>query len=165
MKKQIKDYYLWQNFARSCDIIFNPVEHNVVSPTKTINNKPISPIISPIKNIPKAVNLQTFMEVPIYKKLITQKIELERSIDLHGYTLEQSYNTLLNFLYKAYEYKIRYVLIITGKGIKNKNSLQINVPKWLKSGDLAKYVNAVERASEKHGGAGALYVRIRKNLN
>ncbi len=105
------------------------------------------------------------MEPKIYKRIESNKIAISRRLDLHGYTLEQSYDLLLNFLQQAYKDNLRYVLIIIGKGLNNQGALQINVPRWLRTvPNMAKYVSAVTYAAPKHGGQGALYVRLKKNL-
>lgn len=106
------------------------------------------------------------MESKIYKKIESNKIIIARRLDLHGYSLEQSFDLLLNFLHQAYKDNLRYVLIIVGKGVNNQGVLQINVPRWLRTvPNMAKYVSAVTHAAPKHGGKGALYVRLKKSLS
>ena len=40
-----------------------------------------------------------------------------RSIDLHGYTLEQANNIIEEFILKAYEEKVGKIIVVTGKVI------------------------------------------------
>lgn len=165
MVKQVKDYYLWENFAKTCDRVFKPIKQNSEiklkkQPIKTVEKLVL---IEAQTTFSTAVTTPSDLELNIYKKIKTHKIIIERRIDLHGYTLQQSYDVLFSFLAKAYEDQIRYVLIIMGKGANQQGVLQINIPKWLRIGQLAQYVNAVSKASQNHGGTGALYVRIRKN--
>jgi DNA-nicking Smr family endonuclease len=60
----------------------------------------------------------------------------------------------------------RSVLIITGKGsrtdISERGILNRQVPLWLAQPDLRAYVTSFEPAHARHGGQGALYVRLRR---
>ena len=40
-----------------------------------------------------------------------------RSIDLHGYTLEEANKSIENFIIKSYQEKINKLVVVTGKGI------------------------------------------------
>ena len=40
-----------------------------------------------------------------------------RSIDLHGYTLEQANNAIEQFIFKAFEEEVSKLIVVTGKGI------------------------------------------------
>ena len=40
-----------------------------------------------------------------------------RSIDLHGYTLEQANRTVEKFILKAFDDKVNKLIVVTGKGI------------------------------------------------
>ena len=44
-----------------------------------------------------------------------------KSIDLHGYTLEQANKTIEEFIKNAFENSIRKLIIVTGKGIHSNN--------------------------------------------
>jgi DNA-nicking Smr family endonuclease len=90
-------------------------------------------------------------------------IPYQETLDLHGYTLEQGYNTLENFIKGAWSRDLKCVLIITGKGSRHHppgDTLQHQVPRWLEGGALKKYVHKTEVAHIQDGGAGALYVYI-----
>ena len=52
------------------------------------------------------------------KKKISQKI---KSIDLHGYTLEEANNIIEVFINKSYKDKINKLIVVTGKGIHSEN--------------------------------------------
>jgi DNA-nicking Smr family endonuclease len=65
------------------------------------------------------------------------------------------------------------VLVVTGKGLtkqladgdqwREPGVLRRNTPHWLRSPQLRSVVVGFEEASARHGGAGALYVRLRRN--
>jgi DNA-nicking Smr family endonuclease len=59
---------------------------------------------------------------------------------------------------------LRTVLVITGKGGFGdaRGVLREAVPRWLNEGDLRPRVLSCAWAQPKHGGAGALYVLLRR---
>ena len=52
---------------------------------------------------------------------VNNKIISERSIDLHGYTLEEANKKITEFLENCYLNKVKKVNVITGKGMRSKN--------------------------------------------
>ena len=52
---------------------------------------------------------------------LNDKIISERSIDLHGYTLEEANKQISEFIDSCYINKVKKVNIITGKGMRSKN--------------------------------------------
>jgi len=98
------------------------------------------------------------------QRLARGQIEIDGRIDLHGRTLNEAHAALLRFLHRAQGEGFRTVLVITGKGgpDPDRGVLRRQVPLWLTLPDLRAYVLAVEEAHVAHGGAGALYVRLRR---
>jgi DNA-nicking Smr family endonuclease len=117
--------------------------------------------LSPPPTPQKSVHLSK-LDQPTHKKITKGKVELEKRIDLHGLTQEEAYAYLINFLTHAYHHNIRYCLIITGKGSASGGVLKQNVPRWLATPTFRLYVSAYDEASRQHGGAGAIYVRLRQ---
>lgn len=93
---------------------------------------------------------------------------LDDRIDLHGKTQSEAHTALLSFLRKAQSHGARFVLVITGKGgvarddLSERGVLKRQVPQWLRLPEFRSYVVGFEDAHSGHGGAGALYVRIRR---
>ena len=93
---------------------------------------------------------------------------LDGRIDLHGKTQSEAHAALLSFLRKAQSHGAKFVLVITGKGggarddWSERGVLKRQVPQWLKLTEFRGYVIGFEDAHSGHGGAGALYVRIRR---
>ena len=54
-----------------------------------------------------------------------------RSIDLHGYTLEEANKLIENFIIKSYREKINKLIVVTGKGIHSQNEKDPYVSKDL----------------------------------
>ena len=100
------------------------------------------------------------------QRLARGQIEIDGRIDLHGRTLNEAHAALLRFLHRAQGDGLKTVLVITGKGgadpERGRGVLRRQVPLWLTLPDLRAYVLAVEEAHVAHGGAGALYVRLRR---
>jgi DNA-nicking Smr family endonuclease len=100
------------------------------------------------------------------QRLARGQIEIDGRIDLHGRTLNEAHAALLRFLRRAQDKGAKTVLVITGKGgpdpERGRGVLRRQVPLWLALPDLRAYVLAVEEAHVAHGGAGALYVRLRR---
>src|SRR5262245_39977887 len=100
------------------------------------------------------------------QRLARGQIEIDGRIDLHGRTLSEAHAVLLRFLHRSQGEGAKTVLVITGKGgpdpERGRGVLRRQVPLWLTLPDLRAYVLAVEEAPLAHGGAGALYVRLRR---
>lgn len=98
---------------------------------------------------------------------------IDRRIDLHGMTQGQAHDALAGFLRAAQAGGAKLVLVITGKGIAtgaradrdpfaDRGVLKRQVPLWLKQAEFRDLVLGFEGAGIGHGGAGALYVRLRR---
>jgi DNA-nicking Smr family endonuclease len=93
--------------------------------------------------------------------------EIEARLDLHGMTQARAHRALSGFLHRAHGDGLTFVLIITGKGKIGAESergvLRRQVPQWLSQAEFRAFVVGFEEAHIGHGGAGALYVRIRRS--
>lgn len=103
------------------------------------------------------------------RKLARGTAEVDGRIDLHGLTQAEAHDALARFLRNAQARDAKVVLVITGKGAgpdadphAERGVLKRQVPHWLESAEFRLFVAGFERASIGHGGAGALYVRVRK---
>lgn len=90
-------------------------------------------------------------------------------LDLHGLRQAEAHDRLIGFLMRARAHGHGLVLIITGKGggeggslFDERGVLRRAVPHWLARPDLRPLVLGFETAAPHHGGAGALYVRLRR---
>ena len=52
---------------------------------------------------------------------VNNRIISERSIDLHGYTLEEANKKISEFIENCYANKVKKINVITGKGMRSKN--------------------------------------------
>ena len=78
------------------------------------------------------------------ESLGSNQIISERSIDLHGYTLEEANKQISEFIETCYVNKVKKVNVITGKGMRSKNLedpyqskdlsiLKYSVPEYIKN--------------------------------
>ena len=90
--------------------------------------------------------------------------EIGGRLDLHGLTQAEAHGALARFLHTAQARDVKIVLVITGKGGtgEGRGVLNRQVPLWLEGPELRPLVVGFESAGIGHGGAGALYVRVRK---
>ena len=105
-----------------------------------------------------------------------KKVSLKtRSIDLHGYTLEQANKTIEDFVKKSYQDRANKLIVVTGKGLHSQNEkdpyvskdlsiLKYSVPEFIKNNkSLMNIINEIKDAGIKDGGSGAFYIYLKKN--
>ena len=98
-----------------------------------------------------------------------------RSIDLHGYTLDEANKTIENFINKAFSENISKLIVVTGKGLHSENEkdpyvskelgiLKYSVPEFINNNDsLMNMINEITDAKIEDGGGGAFYIFLKKN--
>ncbi|MGY3581953.1 DNA-nicking Smr family endonuclease [Bradyrhizobium sp. USDA 4341] len=98
------------------------------------------------------------------RRLGRQGQSFDACFDLHGFTHEQGHAALKAFLLREHDRGARTVLVITGKanGRGREASFRRDVPHWFEHRDLQEIVAAFAPAHSRHGGDGALYVRLRR---
>ena len=85
---------------------------------------------------------------------LNNKVISEKSIDLHGYTLEEANKKISEFIENCYANKIIKINVITGKGMRSKNLddpyqskdlsiLKYSVPEYIKNSPelMSKIIN------------------------
>ena len=107
---------------------------------------------------------------------IDKKINFKtRSIDLHGYSLEEANKSIEHFIIKSYQEKINKLIVVTGKGIHSQNEkdpyvskdlsiLKYSVPEFISNNkNLMKIIYEMKDAKIEDGGGGAFYIFLKKN--
>jgi DNA-nicking Smr family endonuclease len=104
------------------------------------------------------------LDEPTLDKLAKGRTPIEGRVDLHGLTQSEAHALLHSFLLSAHARGVRYVLVITGKGSSSGGDgvLRRMVPAWLSTPSFRPLVSSHDHAARHHGGAGALYVRLRR---
>ena len=96
------------------------------------------------------------------KRLFRGDVTIDARLDLHGFNAAQAQRKLTQFLGQARLSGYRCILVITGKGARGEGVLRSSVPDWLKRPPLSDLVLAIAQAKPRDGGAGALYVLLRR---
>lgn len=98
----------------------------------------------------------------VYRKLRTGKYPIEAKLDLHGFTLEQAFDAIRASISLNMKKNKRCLLISHGKGLKQDEPARLknHVAAWLKG---IPEVMAYHSAMPQHGGAGNVYVLLKKS--
>jgi len=96
------------------------------------------------------------------ERLRRGRYPVEARLDLHGMTQDEAHRTLGGFIAGAREQGRRCVLIITGHGRTSGGILKAATPRWLAEPASRAHVLTIAPARPQHGGAGALYVLLRR---
>tara|TARA_B100001057_G_C22228300_1_gene710991 strand:+ start:165 stop:587 length:423 start_codon:yes stop_codon:yes gene_type:complete len=104
-----------------------------------------------------------------------KKIFKTKSIDLHGYTLDEANITIEKFINKAFLENVNKLIVVTGKGLHSKNEkdpyiskdlgiLKYSVPEFISNNqNLMNIINEITDANIEDGGSGAFYIFLKKN--
>lgn len=117
------------------------------------------------------------------RKIAKGRQAIDSVLDLHGDTQDRALGRLKAHIGAAFGRGERTILVVTGKGGRRYSQtaaetpvayrrredfqpeggvLKRMVPLWLDSADLRPYIHSFSAADPRHGGSGALYVRLRK---
>ena len=111
------------------------------------------------------------------RKLAKAQVAPDLTIDLHGLGLDAAYTRLGAALGQAVAMQARLVLVIAGKsrphgdhGVDDqagrgnrRGAIRAKLVDWLAASPHASRIAAVRPAAQRHGGAGAVYVVLRKS--
>ncbi len=174
-----EDRILWGKVARSVRALPGRLEmldgfealladqndSELVSNKRKPKNKPTQ------TSAPQAIQQQPAgrhhpIERPVTRKISKGRLPLEARIDLHGLVQSEAHAMLHSFLVRAHERGMRHVLVITGKGssLGSDGALKRAVPLWFSKPEFRFLISGYEMAARNHGGEGALYVRLKRNL-
>jgi len=105
------------------------------------------------------------------KKINRQKV---RSIDLHGYSLDQANKKISDFINQNYLDRVNKLIVVTGKGLHSENEknpyvskdlsiLKYSVPEYIKNNkSLMNKIYEFGEAKIEDGGSGAFYIFLKK---
>ena len=133
---------------------------------KKISDKDIKDWNEFINKGDKLENKDNFQEESIEKKYI--------EIDLHGYTLEGANKKMSEYIVESYENNISVINVITGKGLRSKNSenpyssadlgiLKHSVPNYIKNNkDLMNKIKLIDFDDEDKSNKGSFNIFLKK---
>lgn len=153
-----------------------PVPPLAPAPSAPLPPEPLAPFrlgdrAPPPAPAPRPAPPPLAMDARTHARMTRGKLAPEARIDLHGMTLAEAHPDLIRFILNAQSQGLRLVLVITGKGKpapdhdpipRRTGLLRHQVPVWLRQPPLGPAVQQVAEAHLRHGGAGALYVYLRR---
>jgi DNA-nicking Smr family endonuclease len=133
------------------------------TPAKPVAKVAVQPnTVAPAKQAAAGTTLDGSWDRRLAKGLV----QPDRSLDLHGHNLATAYELLDRRLGEAVADGARVLLLITGKPPTKeragRGAIRAAVGDWLAASPYAGDIAAVRNASPRHGGAGALYIVLRR---
>ena len=127
------------------------------------------PPAPPVRRPPARVKPGETLDGSWDRKLATGTVAPDTSIDLHDHTLDSAYAALDSGLDRAIRRGDRLLLLVTGKPPRAESErphargrIRAAVGDWLAASRHAGNIAAVRSAHPRHGGAGALYIVLRR---
>ncbi len=152
------EYRLWERVKHTARPL-GDTGHQMANSGETAQKPPVIPITSEACLKVKTRPAISDLDRRTGRRLRRGNTRIEMRLDLHGQTQGAAHHALRSFLHSARRRGAGFVLVITGKsGILNRL-----VPLWLNEPGMRAYVSAISPAGPRHGGHGALYVRLRKS--
>ena len=172
-----EEHSLWKHVARSV----TPLRKRKAAsepelepaPPQLISHKP-KPRPKPVTVAPPVTAWSTPGQQPAVlgrkarRRLARGSDTIDSRLDLHGMTQAEAHDALRHFLRRSRAQGARMVLLITGKGggargdsYGERGVLKRQVPMWLRLPEFREFVVGFETAGVRHGGEGAIYVRLR----
>mgnify|MGYP001331777538 FL=1 len=102
-------------------------------------------------------------------------MNIERSIDLHGYTLDDANHKIYSFIIDCFENKVNKINIITGKGLRSKNIndpylskelsiLKYSIPNFIKNNsELMEKILKIDESAVTSPTKGSFEIELKKN--
>jgi len=120
--------------------------------------------------------LKSKEKLPDKDSKIQVKVKIKtRSIDLHGYSLDEANKAIESFINKAFLENVTKLIVVTGKGLHSENEkdpyvskdlgiLKYSVPEFItNNSSLMSMINEMTDAKVEDGGGGAFYIFLKKN--
>ncbi len=97
-------------------------------------------------------------------------VEPDLTLDLHGHSLDSAHGRLMDGIAQARAMDARVVLLIAGKvrpvehadRADKRGAIRAKVLDWLAASSHASAISAIRNAHIRHGGAGALYIVLKR---
>jgi DNA-nicking Smr family endonuclease len=144
------DAELWADFARGIRPLRGRATRD--APTQREPLRPAAERIAPAHPDIATPDRRTL------ENLKRGRMRPEARLDLHGMTREEAFAQLSGFVARTQAGGLRVALVITGRS----GVLREEVPRWLMTTGLRPRILGVAEAKPRDGGAGALYVLIRR---
>ena len=152
----------------------DPPPKTSATPAPSKRPRVLPPSYTPPQSRPNGTKRDLeLLEARVRRRLNRGQAEPDARIDLHGMRQAAAHEALRSFVLAARARGHRLVLVVTGKGEpvgtparlaanEGRGVIRRAVPRWLALPDMAPHVVGFEPAARRHGGEGALYVRLRR---
>ena len=122
------------------------------------------------------LNSSEKLDIKDREKSISSNLNIERTIDLHGYTLEEANIKIFEFIEKCFNQNVSKINVITGKGLRSKNIddpyqssdlsiLKYSVPNFIsKNKDLMSKISKIDYNAVKSSSKGSFDIILKKKL-
>ncbi len=174
-----EEHEIWGRVAATTKPI-NPNKHKTVGlknqdPTISEKNLTLRQVTTMLKterapSKMRGLNPANTLDSGWDKRIAKGTMTPEFTIDLHGETLASAHARLNRSLSFAIHSDARIILLITGKSARenprlppsSRGVIRASVKDWLSASPHARHIAAIRNAHPRHGGAGALYVILRR---
>lgn len=139
-----------------------------VAPTAAVSPPPRPAVAKPARKVAPAPAKApgTTLDASWDRRLSRGLVAPDRVVDLHGHNLATAWAMIDDRLDAAISAGDRLVLLVTGKpraeGGSGRGAIRAAVGDWLAASRHAGDIAAVRGAAPRHGGAGALYIVLRR---
>ena len=108
------------------------------------------------------------------KNFYTKKVKTIKTLDLHGYSLEDANKKVKSFIEESFNFGLEKLIIVTGKGLHSQNDkdpyisknfgiLRYSVPEFLSNDkSLSHLIKNITPATIQDGGEGSFYIYLKK---
>jgi DNA-nicking Smr family endonuclease len=164
---------LWREITRSIAPLrpgavdeFEAMLEREAQPVIAAKARPLKPHsqLQPAKQKPEAPPALSPLGRRAKQRVARGHDTIDGRLDLHGLTQAEAHGALLRFLHTAQTRGAKMVIVITGKGRGGEiGVLRRQVPFWLALPEFRAIVVGFDEAHHRHGGEGALYLRLRRS--
>ena len=139
----------------------------VVKPVKAVAARPIVGARKTVGGVAASPKVGTTLDGSWDKALSKGSVEPDRTVDLHGKTLDSAWHAIDQSLERAIAAGDRVVLLITGHHRPGdppveRGRIRAAIHDWLAASRHAGRIAAVRGAHRRHGGGGSLYLVLRR---
>jgi DNA-nicking Smr family endonuclease len=166
-KLSAEERALWQRVVESVRPLHAvperaPAEPAKVAPEPVPKPRPPASAPAPARKAEPGTTLDGSWD----RRLSRGLVQPDASLDLHGHNLATAYALLDDRLERAIASGARLLLLITGKprtgAGEKRGAIRAAIGDWLAASRHAADIAAVRNAHPRHGGAGALYIVLRR---
>ena len=155
---------LWRRVVESVTPLHGPLAEPPVAtpPAESLPKVAARPRPAPP---PRKAVPGTTLDASWDRRLARGLVQPDRSLDLHGQNLSTAWALLDRRLGEAVADGARVLLLITGKPPSDRSgrgAIRAAVGDWLAASPYAGDIAAVRNAHPRHGGAGALYIILKR---